>query len=125
MSQASERLWGIDDELPSVAVAALIADYLLESDRLPYAFSIDHNVGPPGYKRCPMHYEWKLGKTVGIETAYRNVARQWLIDAAMKGFTVSRVGLNHKPDGPSNSIERARSRANTRRFKFDDDDIPF
>jgi hypothetical protein len=125
MSQASDRLLKIDDSISSAEIATMIADYLLESDRLPYAFSIDHNVGPPHYRACPLRYDWKLGKTVGIETENSHVARQWLVEAAMNGFIVSRVDRKHKPDGPSNSIERARSRANTRRFKFDDDDIPF
>jgi hypothetical protein len=127
VSRASQRLLEIDDAVSSAQVAVLIADYLLESDRIPYCFSIDHNVGPPRYTKCPVQYHWGHKKTVGILSTDLQWTRGWITEALLAGYTVSRVDRKHRPDGPASNIEAARRRAATHRTLRDlpDDDIPF
>lgn len=113
-------------------VASMIADALLESDRLPYCFSIDHNIGAPKFAACPFHYDFTYGKTVGINTHDRQLAHGWIREAALKGYAVTRAG-HHTPSikdkegyGPAYTIKRCRERAEfMRRPADDEDDIPF
>lgn len=129
MSQASERLLLIDDSYHSAKVASMIADHLLESDRQPYIFSINHYAGPPRNAACPLVYDWSYKRSVGITRAHKPGARTWIVAALMRGYTVQRCDKDHRPDGPSGNIERARwSAQNYQSYikgKSDDDDIPF
>lgn len=111
-------------------VAKLVALYLLESCRTPYWFSIDHDIGPPGFKECPVHFDWAKKKRVGIKSTTRAHAEAWIILAALAGYTVQR----DNGDPLTMSIKRARDRASyanarAHRFKLglldDSDDIPF
>jgi hypothetical protein len=118
-------------------IAALIAEALLESERLPYCFSIDHNIGAPKYEACPLDYDFAWGKTVGIDTSDRERAKQWLIKAMLRKYTVTlasgRMGFPpgirfHAPHGSPHSISRAKMRAQFHQRpkpENNDDDIPF
>lgn len=114
---------------PADVVADLIASEALKLDRLPYCFSIDHNVGPPRYLPCALPYDWYKGKEVGINTKDRSQAYYWLVRALISGYRITRVDpKRHEADGGiSTSIKRARESAAYQQKVKDnpDDDIPF
>jgi hypothetical protein len=127
------RLLMVADAHDDATVAAWIAEAALEADRLPYAFSIDHNVGAPKYEACPLTYDFKFARTVGINTSNRLLAKTWIIQAVKLGYTVTRAGhrtpgiKDNEPYGFAYSIKRVRERATyhqTPRVE-NDDDIPF
>ena len=105
-------------------VAKLVALYLMESDRQPQWFSINHDIRPPAMKRCPLSFDWAVKDRVGIKTNIRPRAAQWIIDAALAGYIISREGRG--PD-LTMSLARARQRAWYAQHKpvLGDDDIPF
>ena len=112
-------------DAPDRAVAKLVALYLLESDRHPYWFSINHDIRPPAMKRCPIEFDWALGDHVGIKTNIRPRAEKWIIDDALAGYRVSREG---RPPALTLSLAVARAGAayaQRPRVVYGDDDIPF
>lgn len=113
-----------DDDL---TVGRMIADAAMERERLPYRFSIDHDIRPPKNLACPLDYHWALKDKVGIHNGDRQWVRLWLIDAAMRGYVISEVDAKHHPCGLSWSIASARQRAeyHQRPKGADDDYIPF
>lgn len=137
MPSFATQLLEIKPDMPDYKVAALIAGAMLETDRVPYMFSIDHNIGAPKFEACPLHYDFTYGKTVGIETMKRYEAREWIIRALLMGYNVTaaasdrkrKFGVAHRaPYGVAHSIKRARSRADFHAKLANgelDDDIPF
>ena len=99
-------------------VARLVAMYLLEADRQPYWFSIDHDIRPPKMAACPVDFDWAKKDRVGIKTDSKARATEWIKNAALTGYTVQR----DNGDPLTMSIKRARQRAS---FAQSDDDIPF
>jgi hypothetical protein len=95
-------------DAPDRDVAALVALYMLESDRRPYHFSINHDIRPPAMKRCPLRFEWAIKDRVGIKTNIRAHAEKWIIEAALAGYTISREG---REPVLTMSLDRARQRA--------------
>lgn len=116
-------------------LAEFAAEKLLETDRQPYCFSINHNVGPPKNMACPLLYDFVYGKTVGIETQDRVRAYRWIEQAILQGYTVSRAASDrqHKYGvarfavyGPSSSLKYLRMQEEyLARVSSNDDDIPF
>jgi hypothetical protein len=111
----TDRLERITDDDSDDTVAELIADRLLSEYRSSsrnYHLHINHDVRPrtrslrhhertmrgwwPDWKPqtpigpCPLPYDWQHKSLVGISTKDREVARQWIIDAAMLGYAVFR-----------------------------------
>ncbi len=125
--RAAEQLLEITDATSVREIAVLVAEAMLETDRQPYAFCINHNVGKPDYKACPLEYDWHRGALVGIDTMNRTRALSWIGHAISRGYIVSTVDRKHKPDGSSMSLDKARSRAayHQRPKVENDDDIPF
>lgn len=121
-------------DAPLDHVADLAANAAVESERIPYCFSINHNVGAPHYKSCPLRYDFKWGKTVGIKTNDKVVAHAWIRSALVLGYSVNRAGartqgiIDHAPYGETWEITRIRERAvrhqNPPKLE-NDDDIPF
>lgn len=126
------RLLEIKDESDS-EVARLIAEAALESDKQPYCFSINHNVGAPDFKGCPLVYDFRWGKTVGINTMDRKRAYLWIVSALNRGYTVTRAGhktqgiKDREPYGFAYDISHVRLRAfyHQQPKPENDDDIPF
>jgi hypothetical protein len=112
------------DKLPATAsdneIARLVALYMLEMERIPYWFSIDHDIRPPAMRACPVRFDWAKKDRVGIKTNIRPMAEAWIIEAALHGYTVQRD--NGTP--LTMSIKRAREIAKWAQTP-DDDDIPF
>lgn len=121
---ATKSIEQLKPDAPARDVAALVALYMLELDRQPYWFSINHDIRPPAMKRCPLEFDWAIKDRVGIKTRLQHRTKQWIIDAAMRGYTIS-------SEGPGRvltmSIARARRLAEiAQRPRLDnDDDIPF
>ena len=112
-------------DTPDSMVATLVALYMLESERQPYWFSINHDIRPPAMKRCPLEFDWAIRDRVGIKTNIRPRAEKWIIDAALAGYNVSREG---REPSLTMSLARARQRAWYAQHKpeiGDDDTIPF
>lgn len=128
---ATEALRSMKLESSGETVALLIANALLESDRQPYCFSINHDIRPPKNLACPVTYDWSLRGHVGIETWGRFTAREWIINALLKGYSVAKVHPKQRiVEGLSYSIETVRARAEfyqrpKAESTHDDDDIPF
>ena len=121
---AASQLAAIDGSQTDEAIALLIAEALLESDRQPYCFGINHDVRAPNYEPCPYRYDWRLGGTVGIETDIHLRAKLWITHALIGGYDVFRASVRtHKPESGPHSIKRCRVTAEYRRRP--DDDIPF
>lgn len=110
---------------PDAGVAKLVALYMLETERIPYWFSINHDIRPPAMKACPIRFDWAKKDRVGIKTNIKPMAEAWIIDAARAGYVVQRD--NGTP--LTMSIARARDLAKwaqrTPEEKAHDDDIPF
>lgn len=104
-------------------VARMIADYMMESDRQPYWFSINHNPGPPRNLACPVDYDWVLKGRVGIKTLDKRRAHAWIVRAVSHGYDISREG--GKPLTSSIAIARRRAENHQRPKLENDDDIPF
>lgn len=101
----------------------MIADAMLESDRQPYWFSINHNPGPPKCLACPVDYDWVLKGRVGIKTPNRRRAHAWIMRAALHGYEIAREG--GKPLTFSLAIVRRRAHYHQTPKLENDDDIPF
>jgi hypothetical protein len=141
LKSAAQALLEIKSHTPDQAVAGLIVNALLESDRQPYCFAINHDVRPPKCLACPLEYDWSLKDHVGIETPDRRKAEHWITQAVLKGYTVSMAGVSgrnvasprHQPYGATMSIPWARKRAKWHQSDLArkasgedlDDDIPF
>lgn len=138
IKSAAQKLLDIQSHASGQVVAIFIAEALLESDRQPYCFAINHDIRPPKCLACPLDYDWSLKDHVGIETQDRRKAEHWITQAAMKGYTVSMAGVSghnvpsprHQPYGTAISIASARRRAEwhqrtPEQKKADDDSIPF
>jgi hypothetical protein len=106
---------------PDADVAKLVALYLLENERVPYWFSIPHDIGPPAFRACPVQFDWAQKKRVGIKTNIKPKAEAWIIKAALAAFEISRD--NGTP--LTMSIARARREAMWAQRPDDDEDIPF
>lgn len=129
------KLLAITNATPDSEVAKLIACAMLETDKLPYAFSINHNIGPPDNKRCPLEFDWSYKNTVGIETMDNLVAMNWLTRAALGGYVLTGAvpakGFRgpgqkvHDRLGAPYSIVNARRRAEWAQAPKNDYDIPF
>jgi hypothetical protein len=131
MSTILNRLLYITPATSDDDIARMIAEkliYYTTSDA--YRFRIDHSIGAPMYKPCPVAYDWRSpgGHYVGIDTPVRASAMKWLTDAAKHGYTICQVDAKHKlVAARAESIKLARSRAEAhQRYKDNpDDDIPF
>lgn len=102
-------------------VAALVARYMLENDRQPYWFSINHDIRPPAMKACPLEFDWAMKDRVGIKTRLHHRAKKWIIDAALLDYTVSSEGPGK---ALTMSVARARRLAEIAQLP-PDEDIPF
>jgi hypothetical protein len=120
----SQRLLAITPEISERQVATLIAEYMVETERLPYWFSINHDVRPPKCLACPIGYDWASKARVGIKTSDKRKAWGWIKDAVMLGYEVRREGDTF---ALTSSIAIARRRAETHQRPplSGDDDIPF
>lgn len=145
LKSAAQKLLDIQPHASDQAVAVFIAEALLESDRQPYCFAINHDIRPPKCLACPLEYDWSLKDHVGIETQDRRKAEHWITQAALKGYTVAPAGMSghnqafprHQQYGLTYNIANVRRRAEwhqgeeTRRAAYKaagkdmDDDIPF
>jgi hypothetical protein len=104
-------------------VARLVALYMLETDRQPYWFSINHDIRPPGMKRCPIGFDYAKKDRVGIKTRVRHIAEKWLTDAALAGYDISSEGPGHIL---TMNIARARRLAERAQAPpLTDEEIPF
>lgn len=119
----SARLLTITADNSDRNVANMIAAAMLETDRQPYWFSINHDVRPPKCLACPVHYDWNLKDRVGIKTLVRERAFDWIASAAMHGYQINREG--GKPLTSSIAIARRRAEMAQRPKLENDDDIPF
>ncbi len=120
----SARLLEIKPDLPARNVSEMIAAAMLETDRQPYWFSINHDIRPPKCLACPLHYDWALKDRVGIKTLNRERAHKWIANAAFRGYQVNREG--GRPLTLSLEIARRRAEYHQRpKPEIDDDDIPF
>jgi hypothetical protein len=95
MPSYKAQLLEIKPDEPDVVVATLAAGAALEIDRQPYCFSINHNVGAPKFAACPVRYDFRWGKTVGIKTMMATEALTWITEALLLGYTVTRAGCEH------------------------------
>lgn len=135
LKSETAKLLEIQPTTPNRQVALMIAAALLESERQPYCFAINHDIRPPKNKPCPLDYDWALKGHVGIETQDRRKAEAWLARAAIRGYTISPAGTSlrnstapcHQPYGTTASIAIARRRAewHQKPQSEKDDDIPF
>jgi hypothetical protein len=123
-SSVRSQLLNVNLNASDRTIAMLIAEMMLESDALPYKFSINHDIRPPACKACALHYDWALKDTVGITTTDKLVARRWITHACLLGY---RVTQENGQNPLSSSIEIARQRAARHQAPKDetDDDIPF
>lgn len=106
-----------------VDIARLVAQYMLETDRQPYWFSINHDIRPPAMKACPIGFDWAIKDRVGIKTRMRHRAEKWITDAALAGYIIS-------SEGPGKVLTMSTARARrlaerAQRPPLTDDDIPF
>lgn len=104
-------------------VSEMIAAAMLETDRQPYWFSINHDVRPPKNLRCPLHYDWALKGRVGIKTLDRERARKWIASAVIHGYQIDREG--GVPLTSSLVIARRRAENHQRPQLENEDEIPF
>ena len=104
-------------------VARLVALCMLESDRQPYWFSINHDIRPPAMKACPIGFDYAKKDRVGIKTRLRSRAEQWITDAALAGYEIDREGGGMSLTMSITRARRLAERAQTPRT--DDEDIPF
>lgn len=118
-------LLAITPAVPDRAVAYMIAGYLLESDRTPYWFSINHNPGPPRNLACPVEYDWTLKGRVGIKTQVRLLACKWIERAALAGYEISREGGKPLTASIASARRRAEYAQRPKPEINNDDDIPF
>lgn len=120
---ASRRLLMLKPDAQDRLISQMIAEAMLETDRQPYWFSINHDIRPPKNLACPLHYDWILKDRVGIKTLVRETARKWIAAAAMHGYQISREGGH--PLTTSIAIARRRAENHQRPRTDDEDDIPF
>jgi hypothetical protein len=110
-------------------LARLIARAAIERERIPYRFSINHDIRPPRNLRCPVDYDWALKDRVGIDTPDRMRTLTWLTDVLMLGYTIREVDDKHRTSGLLYSIAAVRERAayhqRPKPVYGDDDDIPY
>lgn len=134
MKSFKAQLLDATPAMDDIALAATAANAAVESERLPYCFSIDHNIGAPKFAACKLKYDFTWGKTVGIETSDKRVAASWIASALVLGYTVTRAGhrtqgvQDRAPYGEAWSLSRIRERAARHQApkpENDDDDIPF
>lgn len=104
-------------------VSEMIAAMMLEIDRKPYWYTINHDIRPPKNMACPLYYDYALKDRVGIKTLVRERARKWIARAALLGYTVAREG--GKPLTSSLEIARRRAANHQRPPLENDNDIPF
>src|ERR1700757_4941011 len=109
MISATALIEQLKPDTPDADVAKLVARYMLESDRVPYWFSIDHDIGPPKYAACPVDFDWSAKKRVGIKTNNRARAEKWIAAAVLAGYTVSRETERQKDLTCSIAIARRRA----------------
>jgi len=122
MSINTQNLLDISPDASDRKIANLIAEYMLETDRTPYVFSINHSVRPPLCLPCPVPYDWTIKDRVGINSTDKERARRWIIQAAMLGYSVERTG---DKTALTMSIAIARRRAKYHQMSSNDDIIPF
>jgi hypothetical protein len=125
---AESKLYALGAEADGLVIAQHIASALLESDRQPYCFSINHDIRPPKNEACLVPYDWALKGRVGMVTQDVVAARAWIIAAACAGYSIAMAHpKSHTVDGLSYSIKTVRTRIEfkLRHKDNDDDDIPF
>lgn len=135
MTSYTSQLDDITEHWTDQRVADLLALAIVEPERIPYCFLIDHNTRGPGFPASPVAYDFETKGGVGIETMDKEKAREWLAKAILLGYTAHHAGPEQRrrsglkprqPYGDSYSIRRARQRADWKRRPQDDtDDIPF
>jgi hypothetical protein len=73
------------------ALIRTLTAQLLDVLPAPFRIMIDHDVSPPKNVACPLPYDWRHGRTVGIATCDRPFAVRWIGRALMKGYRVERL----------------------------------
>ena len=111
-----------------------LVEKLLAARGLPYRLSINHNVGPPKNEACPLDYDWRHGREVGIDTCDRLKAAKWIGAALHYGYRVSRldkhgydaIEVAHMKSARERAIRQAKRDAMTpEQRKAELDEIPF
>ena len=93
------------------ALIRTLTAQLLDVRGPPFRILIDHNVGPPKNVACPLEYDWRHGKTVGISTCDRPGAVRWIGRALMKGYSVERLDKTGYDALEAVNLKSARQRA--------------
>jgi hypothetical protein len=115
-------------------IPTLTAQLLNVRGLRPYRLSINHNVGPPHNVACPLQYDWRHGRAVGIETNSRDHAIRWIRSALLFGYRVERLDRTGWNVLESADLKAARQRAvraaereamTPEQRKAEDDSIPF
>ena len=116
------------------ALIRTLTAQLLDVRGPPFRLSINHNVGPPKNIACPLEYNFRHGRDVGIETYDRTYAVNWIGMALMKGYHVERlsprryevVEAAHLRSARGQAIRRAEWEAMTpAQREAEDREIPF
>ena len=123
MKSLAQLLLEIEPDASDRKIATLIGDRMTENERVPYIFSIQHDIRPPKNLRCPVRYDWALKDRVGIHTTDKPTARRWITEACLHGFSVTSDGVY--PLTFSIAIARRRAEFHQHPPVYDDGDIPF
>jgi len=128
---AQEALDKLKTSDPDSQFASRIADLLIaKSPILPIILLINHDVGAPDYKACPLPYECRRGRYVWISFDIRAQAYDWIVDALQHGYTVMRPKDKTFYAGfAMKSLQAEKHRAAYREqrdpLSIDEDTIPF
>ena len=134
---AEDAMQEVDPNASDETIANILADYLTVGNwgrSRAFHLSIFHDVRPsslarmdrlrkldPGYRPhdrigpCPLPYDWTRTNIVGISTGDRERARQWIIEAALAGYSVFRHIGRHGGGFGQGSIKHIRTRRDTAR----------
>ena len=136
---ATDALARINARTTDREVAEKIAAYLMTMYPPPYLLSVIHDAWSKGavrdYERmrkkypdlydarepvgpCPLRFDWKRKNIFGIRKRDEETARAWIIDAAIRGYSVFRSSEGFKSlASGSGSIAACRQRASAQRNK--------
>lgn len=133
MTSYAAQLDNVTEKWSDWRVATLLANSIVEIERVPYCFVINHDVRKG--EACPVKYDFTYKGMVGIETEDKETAQIWLETVLALGYRANHAGPEmrrrsgcrpRQPYGDTYSVESVRRRADhKRRPPDDDDDIPF
>jgi hypothetical protein len=105
--RADDALWALDPDADKRVIAEAVAERTVAGNRPPYYLHIFHDVRPktlggieamkkiiPTYKHdepygpCPVRYDYTYKNTVGIKERDREVAKRWITEAFLLGYSV-------------------------------------